>query len=741
MIRITHFDAANGKTPIDPLWVKDVFARPLEKTQSDSWNLDFHGDVLEIKNTKFKKSFACSASTLISKEKIRLSINTDPDESFFGWGEWFNAFRRTKGQLHLRNLESPAFLQNRQTYSNIPVFFSSRGYLFFLLNGFPSTWKIRPCNETISVEISNGNMDYLIITGENPKEILEQYTNLTGKPPLLPKWAFGLWMTEYPQEDQEKTLAIAKEHHKRDIPLDSLILDYHWEEKFHNFQWRKFLFPNPAGFIKDLHKCGIHLGLIFTPFINKQHRLINKLLLWLYARSIPPKTFKDNESDTVDYDQGKANNFFANDNAAWWFGKGGMVDFTNPNAAQWWTEKLAPLYKDGVDFFKNDDGEYLPKESRSSLGLESEEFHNLYGFYYGKSIYENMQQLDNRRPIIYSRSVWAGSQRYPGMFLGDQKADFPNMQRAFWAGLNMSLLGFNYWTADCFGLSGKTTPEVHMRYAQWALLVPIARYFFRPSSIDRTRFPWSYGELVEKNFKKYCNLRYRLLPYYYSQAWNSCNTGVPVFRPLWFEFPADSASYKIQDQAMIGSDIMIAPVFINKARKRLVYFPRGNWFNFWTNEQITGAGGFEVDVPFDQLPMFIRDGAIIPFGKQLMNMPAEHRFDQLEIHNWGNRANSFRIYDDDGLSTNYSQGEYLIRDISTFYENGRTSIEITASGHYPSLNDKESNYQFHMHKKASLESIVINGKNTQVDAINESPDKLVFNVRSKFTDTINISLR
>jgi len=232
--------------------------------------------------------------------------------------------------------------------------------------------------------------------------------------------------------------------------------------------------------LAELNDLGIHLGLIFTPFLNNRNLPLLKAGLQLLAKDIPKGMVMGDDRALPEYEDAYRKGCLAHEKATWWFGGGGMLDFTNPEAVAWWNEYLRPLYKQGVAFFKNDDGESLPDNAHSVLGMDGREYHNLYGFFYGKGLSEGMAALDDRRPLIYARSVWVGSQRYPAMFLGDQKPTFECLRRTMRASLNMSLAGFAYWTADVFGLDGKTTPETHMRYAQWALLVPVARYFVRP---------------------------------------------------------------------------------------------------------------------------------------------------------------------------------------------------------------------------------------------------------------------
>jgi alpha-glucosidase (family GH31 glycosyl hydrolase) len=618
-----------------------------------------------------------------SPEAVSLAWRIEPGEGFYGWGEWFNAFRRERGQLKLKIRDAIALLQHRETYSAIPVFYSSRGYGIFLLNSHPSRWTIDPERGTLSVDAAGPNADYIVMYGPSLRELIRTYTQLTGRPLLPPRWAFGLMVTGYPQEAQDKVLAFAREHRRRNLPLDALILDYHWEERFHNFRWRRSLFPNPQSLISDLQSSGIRLGLILTPFQNNRRRPAQKFVLNRLAHNVSAGVYNDDERAPVEYAEGKAKGYFAHDDAPWWFGAGGMVDFTNPAAARWFNDLMRPRYEEGVAFFKNDDGEYLPMNARSHIGMSGREYHNLYGFFYSRALFEGMAELDERRPFVYARSAWAGSQRFPALFLGDQHPTFEHIRRTMRAGLNLGLLGFAHWTADVFGLDGKTTPETHARYAQWALLNPIARYFIRPPQFDDTRFPWSHGPQIEANFRAYTELRYRLLPYYYALAWEAHRTGLPPLRPLRLEFeePRFDAT---DDQVMLGPALLIAPVLVGGATERTIQLPGGIWHDFWTTQSYAGGGTVNYPAPLDRLPMLVRGGSLLPFGPVTQFIPDDHRFDELELHGYPPYPAAFTLYDDDGCTRAYQRGEFWTTDIRITGDEDQVKVTIERTeGRYP----------------------------------------------------------
>jgi alpha-glucosidase len=626
-----------------------------------------------------------------SDDAVSLAFRIEPGEGFYGWGEWFNAFRRERGQIRLHSRDAIALMQRRETYSPIPIYLSSRGYALWLLNSHESVWDIDPDKGTLEVTAAGPGADYIVIRGPSFRDILARYTGLTGRPPLLPRWALGLMVTGYPQEPQPVMQARVREHRQRDIPLDALILDYHWEEGYHNFRWRRSLFPEPDALIADLKAQGVRLGLIFTPFLNNRNRPRQRRLLQALAGNMPPSSMGDDERALPQYESARAAGYLAHPDVKWWFGAGGMFDFANPAAAAWWNTLMRPLYAQGVAFFKNDDGEYVPPDARSALGMDGREYHNPYGFFYGRAIYQGMEALDERRGFIYARSVWAGSQRYPALFLGDQRPTFDHVRSSMLAGLNLGLLGFAHWTADVFGLDGKTTPELHRRYAQWALLVPVARYFWRPPAVDDTRFPWSHGADNEGNFRFHAQLRYRLLPYYHLLGWEAYRTGLPVMRPMLLEFTDDPRFAAESNQVMLGGCLLLAPVLepedaATGIAQRRIQLPAGIvWHDFWSAATYPGGGVITYPAPRDHVPLLVRGGSIVPMGPAMPFVQDGHHFNELELHCYPPYPAQLVFFDDDGHTRAYQTGSYSTTEfhVSGSYE---TSVRLTigaAEGGFP----------------------------------------------------------
>ena len=625
-------------------------------------------------------------------DAVRLTFKLAAGEGLYGFGEWFNAFRRERGPVRLHNRDAIAQLQGGHTYSGMPAFFSSRGYGVWCLNAHPASFQLAPEAGTLTFTAAGPGADYVVIYGPSFVELVTAFTALIGRPPLVPRWALGLMVTGYPQEPQPVVVERVAEHRRRAIPLDAVILDYHWEERFHNFQWRRSLFPEPEQLIADLRGQGVRLGLIFTPFVNHRNRLRQRWLLHRLAANQPAGPWRSDERALPEYKHALAHGYLAHPNTLWWFGAGGMLDFTNPDAAAWWNGLLRPLYDQGIAFFKNDDGEYLPPDATSALGLSGPEHHNLYGFYYDRAIYTGMAALDDRRPFIYARSAWIGAQRFPALFLGDQKPTFAHMHATLRAGLNLGLFGFAHWTADVFGLDGRTTPELHRRYAQYALLAPIARYFWRPPAVDDTRFPWSHGAANEANFRKYAELRYRLLPYYAQLGWEAHRTGLPVVRPMLLHAPEDARMAAVDDQALLGDRLLMAPVLTPEdpatgLAQRQVVLPAGHtpWHDFWSTATYAGGSVVDYAAAADVLPLLVRGGSILPLGPVLQHIPDSHRFTELALHCYPPYPASLTYYDDDGVSRAYERGEFCTTAMAVMEAEGVITVKFGAAvGGYPS---------------------------------------------------------
>lgn len=649
----------------DPPFLNDVFPGLTNHPYSDAHT---------SKDTDIKLQLhACEISIRAKRRRkgFKVVVRTPERQVFYGTGMNFRKFPITGGRYCIENRDSPHIIQRWASYSNIPFVISSTGWGMFILDAGPLRFSFS--SDGVRVR-GMRRFDMLFFDG-SIGAVIERYTRISGRPPLFPKWAFGLWNTSYPAVDQNATLDFIREFRKRHIPLDTVILDYHWEERFHNFQWNPRLFPEPERFIESAKREGVTLGLITTPFVNSGENLIFRL----FARLIAGPNFPVGMSQLTKfadhslYAEGKSHSAYAHDNAPWWFGRGGMIDFTSPDAVAFWNRLTNRLLAAGIRFFKNDDGEYLPSDGvTSAAGLSTPEYRNLYGFYYGKAVHENNETFTGQRGICYARCVWAGSQRYPAVFLGDQKACERGIARSLYAGLSMSIIGFAYWTADLYGLSGRVSPAMHRRYMQYAIFSPVARHFSSP--FDHTRDPWHYGAAHETLFRSYVKLRYRLLPHYYSCAYRASADGTPIVRPLVLEYPEDPAAAVTGSQFMLGREIMICPLYGSEAT---LYLPAGNWRHPRTLRKIEGDRRIDAR-PWrsGDIPLFIRDGSIIPTVDVMMHIPERVYFTKIYLNIFPGQPCTYRLYDDYGEGTGCRKGEFSLTGVSCEHNGSDMTIRI-----------------------------------------------------------------
>jgi alpha-glucosidase (family GH31 glycosyl hydrolase) len=276
------------------------------------------------------------------------------------------------------------------------------------------------------------------------------------------------------------------------------------------------------------------------------------------------------------------------------------------------------------------------------------------------------------------------------------------MRSTLRAGLNLSLAGFTYWTADVFGLDGRTTPETHMRYAQWAMFSPVARYFWRPASIDPTRFPWSHGAQAEDNFRRLAVLRRCLLPYYGCLAWEAHLTGVPMLRPMLLEFPGDERFAATEDQVMIGDRLLLAPVLSAGARERAVVLPEGAWHDFWSSQSWAGGATVTVPAALDRVPLLVRGGAILPMLPITVRTLETPGFEDLELHLWPPFGGALSVREDDGLTRAYQRGDAASTWIEVEQHDDQVNVRVSpAEGTFRGL-PQQRDWTVVLHRVASL---------------------------------------
>lgn len=506
------------------------------------------------------------------------TFNLSPDEKIFGCGESFTSFNK-RGQKVVLWTDDANGTQNETMYKPIPFFMSSNGYGIFMHTSSPITCDFgKYFNGVSSLMIGDEELDLFIFLGE-PKEILDAYTDLTGKASLPPLWSFGFWMSWITYFSEEEGRVVVDKLRKYKIPADVLHFDTGWFEVDwrSDYQFAPSRFDDPEKMIADFDKQGIKTCLWQLPYFVPKNSLFPEIVeKGLYVK---------NRKGNLPYEDA-------------------ILDFSNPNTIKWYQDKIAGLLELGVGAIKVDFGEAAPASGIYSSGKTGFYEHNLYPLRYNKVVSDITKEITGER-IIWARSTWAGSQRYPVHWGGDPANTYSAMSATLRAGLSIGVCGFSFWSHDIGGFVQKTPENVYRHWTPFGMLTSHVRSHGAPPTE-----PWEYGEDFMSAFREADNMRYMLMPYIYGQAKECTQTGLPMLRALFIEFPDDAGSWLIDDQYMFGSQMMIAPLFSNE-KSRDVYLPEGTWIDYQT-EKVYKGGWHHIEAGAIPIVALVRDGSVIP---------------------------------------------------------------------------------------------------------------------------------
>jgi alpha-D-xyloside xylohydrolase len=536
------------------------------------------------------------------RSEFHESFSLEPDEHLYGLGEHFGGFDR-KGQRIVSWSRDPVgSLTSTACYINIPFMISSRGFGLFFHHSSKMIYELgNPALQTAAIRVGDPYLDYYFIYGPSPQEVVARYTELTGRPSVPPLWSFGIWWSRCMYRNRGQVESIVERLRELRIPGDVVHLDPLWlrgrkEKRLDgcHFEWDEEAFPDPEGFVRWLAERGFRLSLWEIPYVYSDSEMAREGTANGYFAREPdggPARPLENPEETL------------------------LVDFTNPEASRWWQDKHRRFLRMGVVAFKPDYGEAVPSHATFADGRTGEQVHNLYPLLYNKAVYEIMQE-ERGEAMLFSRSGYAGSQRYPINWTGDAPCTWGGMAATLRAGLSLSMSGISMWSHDVGGFWNPRffeppDPTLYIRWAQFGLLSSHARFHG-----IRGREPWYYGEKAVEVVREFGKLRYRLLPYIYSLAREAAQTGLPVLRPLALQYPDDPVAATVDYEYLLGPDLLVVPV-MNAAGLALVYLPEGEWRNWWTDEVQRGPLHFQTEVPIELLPLYARAGVSIPLGPEM----------------------------------------------------------------------------------------------------------------------------
>jgi alpha-D-xyloside xylohydrolase len=508
-------------------------------------------------------------------------FSMSPEEKIFGCGESFTQFNK-RGQKVILWTDDANGVQNETMYKPIPFYMSSRGYGVFMHHSTPITVDFgKYFNAANSMMIGDDEADLFIFIGE-PKEILDEYTDLTGKAQMPPLWSFGFWMSRITYFSEDEGREIAKNLRKHKIPSDVIHFDTGWFEVDWrcDYEFSKNRFEDPAKMIADMKADGFNVCLWQLPYFTPKNTLFNEII----ERGLAVKDRKGN----IPYEDA-------------------TLDFTNPATVTWYQDKIASLLKQGVGVIKVDFGEAAPASGIYSNGRTGFYEHNLYPLRYNKTVADITKQVTGEN-IIWARSTWAGSQRYPLHWGGDAATTNTAMASTLRGGLSLGLSGFSFWSHDVGGFTTKSPEDVYRRWTPFGMLTSHVRSHGEPPTE-----PWEYSEEFLNGFRNADNMRYQLMPYIYAEAKYASENGLPMLRALFVEYPNDSGSWLVDDQYLFGSDMLVAPLFEN-VTERNVYLPDGKWIDYQTGK-VYEKGWHTIKAGAIPIVVLVKDGTVIPHIK------------------------------------------------------------------------------------------------------------------------------
>ena len=524
---------------------------------------------------------------------MRQQLTMGVGELIYGLGERFTAFTKNGQSVAIWNEDGGT--STYQSYKNIPFYISNKGYGVFVNHPEKVEFEIGTEQVTkTAFSVEGGYLDYYLFNGPSMKEVLERYTDLTGKPSLPAPWTFGLWLstsftTNY---DEETVMSFVDGMLDRGIPLRTFHFDCFWMKEFHwtDFVWDSRVFPDPKGMLSRIKAKGLNICVWINPYIAQES--------CLFAEGMEKGYFvKRTNGDVWQWDM--------------WQPGMALVDFTNPEACAWYQEKLAGLLDMGVDCFKTDFGERIPVDGIEYFDHSDEKkMHNYYTYLYNKTVYDILEKKRGKgEAVLFARSATVGGQKFPVHWGGDCWSDYESMEESLRGGLSLLMSGFGFWAHDIGGFESTSTPDVYKRWVAFGLLSSHSRLHGSTSY----RVPWAYDEEAVDVVRFFTRLKARLMPYLYKTAIQANKTGVPTMRSMVLEFTEDRTCHYVDKQYMLGDSLLVAPIF-NEESLADYYLPAGRWTDFFTGEVKEGGRWIQEKHGYLSVPLLVKENSIVAIG-------------------------------------------------------------------------------------------------------------------------------
>lgn len=524
------------------------------------------------------------------------SFVLEPGEKIYGLGERFSNFVKNGQEIEMWNADGGT--ETMQSYKNIPLYLSNRKYGIFVDSSKKVSYEIASQQvDRVEFSVPDQTLSYYFIGGSDNKEVLDHYTALTGRPPLLPAWSYGLWLTTSftTKYDEHTVMSFINGMIERKIPLSVFHFDCCWMKptEWCNFEWDPDIFPDPEGLLEKIHDKGIKICVWINPYIAQKSRLFDEGMKNGYF-------IKKTNGDVWQWDK--------------WQAGMAIVDFTNPDAVSWYQGYLKELLRQGIDVFKTDFGERIPSKGVKFFdGSDPKKMHNYYTLLYNKVVTEAIADVKGKKEaLVFERSATVGSQCYPVHWGGDSSSNYSSMAETLRSGLSFGMSGFGYWSHDISGFEASATPDLYRRWTQFGLLSSHSRYH----GSTTYKVPWLYGEKSVENTKKYTNLKLKLLPYLMAMSNEAHYHGTPILRSMVLEFPNDPGCEDLDMQYLLGSNLLVAPIF-NDQGLATFYVPEdeGKWISILTGKAYEGGRWYKEKFDDITLPLLARPNSVIVIGR------------------------------------------------------------------------------------------------------------------------------
>jgi len=553
------------------------------------WSMDFYYGERYLTGTGRKNmAYITAPEGNFMREQLGLQVG----ECVYGLGERFTPFVKNGQVVDIWNRDGGT--SSEQAYKNVPFYLTNRGYGVFV--NHPECVSYEIASEVVSraqFSVPGEELEYFIIGGSSLKEVIKNYTDLTGKPALPPAWSFGLWLTTSftTSYDEDTVNSFIDGMAQRDLPLHVFHFDCFWMKEFEwcNFEWDDRVFPDPEGMLRRLKEKGLRICVWINPYIGQKSRLFDEGMKRGYLLKRP-------NGDVWQWDL--------------WQPGMGIVDFTNPKACEWYAGYLRRLIDMGVDCFKTDFGERIPTDVVYHDGSDPEKMHNYYSYLYNKVVFKVLEEkLGKGKAVVFARSGTAGSQRFPVHWGGDCISSYESMAESLRGGLSLCLSGFAFWSHDISGFESTASPDLYKRWVAFGLLSTHSRLHGNNSY----RVPWLFDEEAVDVLRYFTRLKCRLMPYIFSKAVEASKDGLPLMRAMVLEFEDDPACDYLDRQYMLGDSLLVAPVF-TRTGDVAYYLPEGKWTSFITGETVAGGAWRKEHHGYMSIPLMVRPNSIIPVG-------------------------------------------------------------------------------------------------------------------------------